>query len=79
MCHRLMNFWEGSNMESLLLLKKTAESLSNEIRDMRKRSSVERKPMTKYQREKFRRLQSISRIINGEIGKLEALVNEKET
>ena len=65
-------------MESLLLLKKTAESLSNKIRDMRKRSSVERKPMTKYQRERYRRLQNIAHVINGEIGKLEALAIEKE-
>ena len=66
-------------MEALLLLKKTAESLGCEIRDMRKRSSVERKPMTKYQRERYRRLQNIARVINGEIGKLEVLAEEKES
>lgn len=65
-------------MESLLLLKKTAESLANEIRDIRKRSSKSRQPMSKYQRERLRRLQFIARNINGEIGELEALSNEKE-
>ena len=59
-------------MEALLMLKKTAESLAEEIRDIR------RQPMSKYQREKLRRLQFIARNINGEIGKLEALSNEKE-
>lgn len=68
----------GSSMESLLLLKKTAESLAEEIHDIRKRSSKSRQPMTKYQREKLRKLQFIARTLNGEIGKLEALAEDKE-
>ena len=68
----------GSSMEALLMLKKTAESLAEEIRDIRKRSSKSRQPMSKFQREKLRRLQFIARNINGEIGKLEALSNEKD-
>ncbi len=68
----------GSSMESLLLLKKTAESLAEEIHDICKRSSKSRQPMTKYQREKLRKLQFIARTLNGEIGKLEALAEDKE-
>ena len=69
---------ESNNMESLLLLKKTAESLAMEIRGIRKRSSTDRKPMSKYQRERYRRLENIASVITGEIGKLEALEEERE-
>lgn len=65
-------------METLLLLKKVAERLASEIADIRKRSSVSRHPMTKYQRERYRKLQEIARNINGQIGQLEALDANKE-
>lgn len=65
-------------METLLLLKKVAERLAGEISDIRKRSSVSRHPMSKYQRERYRKLQEIARNINGQIGQLEALGEYKE-
>ena len=68
----------GNRMETLLLLKKVAERLAGEIADIRKRSSVSRHPMSKYQRERYRKLQEIARNINGQIGQLEALGENKE-
>ena len=77
-CLQVVAMYIGNRMETLLLLKKVAERLAGEIADIRKRSSVSRHPMSKYQRERYRKLQEIARNINGQIGQLEALGENKE-